>query len=114
MDSLVGKVLESLREKGVLDKTIIVVAADHGESLGEHGESSHAFFIYDATVSVPLIIKVPSSKWKAKVIDAQVENVDIMPTLLDLLGIAVPKRGPGKEPGPAPGRKPGRGRKNGL
>ena len=96
VDSLVGKVLESLREKGVLDRTIIVVAADHGESLGEHGESSHAFFIYDATVSVPLIIKVPSSKWKAKVIDAQVENVDIMPTILDLLGVAVPNEVQGR------------------
>ena len=90
VDSLIGKVLESLREKGVLDKTIVVIAADHGESLGEHGESSHAFFIYDATVSVPLILKLPASNLKAKIIDAQVENIDIMPTLLDLLGIAVP------------------------
>ena len=92
MDFLIGKVLESLREKGVLDKTIIIIAGDHGESLGEHGESSRAFFIYDSTVSVPLILKLPSSNLKGKVIDAQMENVDIMPTLLDLLGIAVPKK----------------------
>ncbi len=91
VDSLIGKVLESLREKGVLDRTIIVVAADHGESLGEHGESSHAFFIYDATVSVPLVLKLPGSRSKAAIIEAQVENVDIMPTLLGLLGIDVPK-----------------------
>ncbi len=90
VDSLIGQVLESLREKGILDKTIIVIAADHGESLGEHGESFHAFFIYDATVSVPLILRLPASSMKAKAIDAQVENVDIMPTLLELLGIAVP------------------------
>jgi arylsulfatase A-like enzyme/Tfp pilus assembly protein PilF len=90
VDSLIGKVLESLRQKGVLDKTIIVIAADHGESLGEHGESFHAFFIYDATVSVPLILRLPASNLKSKTIDDQVENVDIMPTLLDLLGIAVP------------------------
>jgi len=96
VDSLIGKVLESLREKGILDKTIIVVAADHGESLGEHGESSHAFFIYDATVSVPLIIRLPDSNSKAKIIEAQVENVDIMPTLLDLLGIAVTKEVQGR------------------
>ena len=96
MDSLIGKVLESLREKGVLDKTIIVIAADHGESLGEHGESSHAFFIYDSTVSVPLILRLPASNLEGKVIDAQVENVDIMPTLLDLLGIAVPKEVQGR------------------
>jgi arylsulfatase A-like enzyme/Tfp pilus assembly protein PilF len=96
VDSLIGKVLEGLREKGILDKTIIVIVGDHGESLGEHGESSHAFFIYDATVSVPLIVKLPASKLKAKIVDAQVENVDIMPTLLDLLGIAVPKEVQGR------------------
>lgn len=100
VDSLIGKVLESLREKGVLDKTIVVIAADHGESLGEHGESSHAFFIYDATVSVPLILKLPAVNSKAKIIDAQVENVDIMPTLLDLLGIAVPKEVQGRSLAP--------------
>lgn len=100
VDSLIGKVLKSLREKGILDKTIIVVAADHGESLGEHGESSHAFFVYDATVSVPLILKLPDSNSKAKIIDVQVENVDIMPTLLDLLGIAVPKEVQGRSLAP--------------
>jgi arylsulfatase A-like enzyme/Tfp pilus assembly protein PilF len=100
VDSLIGKVLESLREKGVLDKTIIVIAADHGESLGEHGESSHAFFIYDSTVSVPLILKLPASNLKAKTIDAQVELVDIMPTLLDLLGIAVPNEVQGRSLAP--------------
>jgi arylsulfatase A-like enzyme/Flp pilus assembly protein TadD len=100
VDSLVGKVLERLREKGVLDKTIIVIAADHGESLGEHSESAHGFFIYDSTVSVPLILRLPSSKLKGKVIDAQVENVDIMPTLLGLLGIAVPKEIQGRSLGP--------------
>lgn len=89
-DSLIGRVLDGLRQKGILEKTIVVVAADHGESLGEHGESFHAFFIYDATVSVPLILRLPASSLKAKVINDQVENVDIMPTLLDLLGVAVP------------------------
>jgi len=100
VDSLIGKVLESLREKGVLDKTIIVIAADHGESLGEHGESSHAFFIYDSTVSVPLILKLPGSNLKPKTIDAQVELVDIMPTLLDLLGITVPNEIQGRSLAP--------------
>ena len=96
VDTLIGKVLESLREKGILDKTIIIIAADHGESLGEHGETSHAFFIYDATVSVPLILKLPGANVKAKVIEAQVENIDIMPTLLDLLGITVPNEVQGR------------------
>ena len=89
-DSLVGRVLERLREKGVLDRTVVVVVGDHGESLGEHHESSHGFFIYDATVSVPMIIRIPSSVVRGKTVSAQVENIDLMPTICDLLGVPVP------------------------
>ena len=91
VDSLIGKVIDKLREKRILDKSIVIIAADHGESLGEHGESSHAFFIYDATVSVPLILRLPEGNPTARTIDGQVENVDIMPTLLELLGVPIPK-----------------------
>ena len=90
-DSLVGRVLEYLRGKGRLEKTVVVVVGDHGESLGEHQESAHGFFIYDATVSVPLIIRIPSAELRGKKIAAQVQNIDIMPTLCELLGLPVPK-----------------------
>jgi arylsulfatase A-like enzyme/Tfp pilus assembly protein PilF len=90
-DSLVGRVLESLREKGVLEKTVVVVVGDHGESLGEHHESSHGFFIYDATVSVPMIIRIPSAELKGKTVAAQVQNIDLMPTLCEILGLSVPR-----------------------
>jgi len=90
VDSLVGEVRDMLSRKGVLERTVIIVAADHGESLGEHHESTHGFFIYDATVSVPLIVHVPAPGLQGKVVSSQVENIDIMPSLLDLLGLPVP------------------------
>jgi len=89
-DHLIGRVLETLREKGRLEKTVVVVVGDHGESLGEHHESSHGFFIYDATVSVPMIIRIPSAELRGKTIAAQVQNIDLMPTLCELLGLPVP------------------------
>jgi arylsulfatase A-like enzyme/Tfp pilus assembly protein PilF len=89
-DHLIGRVLENLKDKGVLEKTIVVVVGDHGESLGEHFESSHGFFVYDATVSVPMIIRIPSAELRGKTIAAQVENVDLMPTLCEILGLPVP------------------------
>lgn len=89
-DSLVGRVLDYLGGKGQLERTIVVVLGDHGESLGEHQESAHGFFIYDATVSIPLIIKLPSAGLRGKRIDAQVQTVDLMPTLCEILGLPIP------------------------
>ena len=89
-DSLVGRVLQSLREKDLLEKTVVIVVGDHGESLGEHHESSHGFFIYDATVAVPLIIRIPSAELKGKTVASQVRNIDLMPTICDLLGLPTP------------------------
>ena len=95
-DSLIGRVLENIREKGLLEKTVVVVVGDHGESLGEHHESAHGFFIYDATVSVPMIIRIPSAELSGKTVTAQVQNIDLMPTLCDLLGLPVPGAVQGK------------------
>lgn len=86
-DRELGKLLRALKESGQLDNTIVVFTADHGESLGEHGEKTHAIFIYDATVHVPLIIRYPSVFPKGKVYDGPVRNVDITPTILGLLGL---------------------------
>jgi arylsulfatase A-like enzyme/tetratricopeptide (TPR) repeat protein len=96
VDSLIGRVVEKLRGDGLLDRTLIVIAADHGESLGEHDESGHGFFVYDATQSVPLIIRIPSGTRQARFVDSLVENVDIMPSLLEMLGIDVPKEVQGR------------------
>ena len=55
-DAMVGKLLDDLRAAGQLDRTLVIVAADHGESLGEHGERTHGVFVYDVTMRVPWII----------------------------------------------------------
>ena len=55
-DAMVGKLLADLRAAGRLDRTLVIVAADHGESLGEHGERTHGVFVYDATMRVPWIM----------------------------------------------------------
>jgi len=96
VDFLIGEVLEKLKQKNLRENTIIVIVGDHGESLGEHHENTHGFFIYDAAVAVPLIIQIPSSQLKGKLIEFQVETVDIMPTILQILGLPVPAEVQGK------------------
>lgn len=85
-DQVVGRLTGWLRERGLLDRTLVVLTADHGESLGDHGESTHAYFIYGATTHVPLIVRTPWGLSGRSA--AQVSTVDIMPTVLDLVGLA--------------------------
>lgn len=91
VDHLIGEFRGFLEEKGLLDRTIIVFTGDHGESLGEHKESAHGFFIYDAAVRVPLIIRFPFARQAGTVIEDQVRSIDIMPTLLHVTGVDVPE-----------------------
>ncbi len=86
-DSRIGVLLDALEEMGLLDNSIVVLTSDHGESLGEHGESTHGIFIYDSTLRVPLILRFPPSLPGKKRIPALVRLIDVMPTLLDLLEI---------------------------
>ena len=87
-DAMVGRLLERLRAGHALDHTAIIVTADHGESLGEHGETTHGLFAYGATLSVPLIVSGPGIG--RGVIDGAVGHADLLPTICDLLGVAVP------------------------
>ncbi len=89
VDSLIGDLIRHLKRHRFYDRTLLVFTSDHGESLGEHGESSHGMFLYDATVRIPLIIKAAGSAWKGKVIREQVRGVDIAPTILQLAGLRV-------------------------
>jgi arylsulfatase A-like enzyme/Tfp pilus assembly protein PilF len=84
-DATVGRLLAGLPQ-GALDRTVIMVAADHGESLGEHGERSHGVFIYDVTMRVPWIIRTPGLRHGVS--DALVRLIDLAPTILDLVGVA--------------------------
>ncbi len=87
-DALVGRLLAALEEDGRLDETLVVVLADHGEMLGEHGEQTHGFFVYDAAVRIPLLIAGPGIA--PGVIEDQVRIVDVMPTVLARLGVPAP------------------------
>ncbi|MEM7354824.1 MAG: sulfatase, partial [Acidobacteriota bacterium] len=87
-DAHVGRLFEALKAAGTLRNTVVVVASDHGEMLGEHGEVTHGFFIYEAAVRIPLMIAGPAVP--ARVIDEPVRLVDILPTMLGLLGIEAP------------------------
>lgn len=87
-DRQVGRLIDALRAAGTLEHTLVVVLADHGEQLGEHGEQQHGFFVYDAAVQIPLIMAGPGVA--PRVITDQVRIVDVMPTVLDLSGIEAP------------------------
>lgn len=86
-DRGVGRLIDTLRDAGALDDTIVIVTSDHGESLGEHGEATHAIFVYDATVRVPLIVRYPRAFTAGAVYDGPVRHIDIVPTLLAMLGL---------------------------
>lgn len=86
VDLLMGNFRNFMEEKNLLDKTLIIFTSDHGESLGEHKESAHGFFIYDSDIRVPLIIRFPENKFQGSVITNQVRSIDIMPTILNMLG----------------------------
>lgn len=88
-DEQVGRVIKFLKDKGIYQNTVIVLAGDHGESLGEHGEKTHGFFIYNATMHVPLIIKLQDAV-SARTIADPVSLVDLMPTVLCAVGVQIP------------------------
>ena len=85
-DFQLGRVVDHLRTRGLLDRTIIVVVGDHGESLGDHGEGTHGFFIYESATHVPLLIRAPFTRTSGRRVRSVVRTVDLMPTILDLLG----------------------------
>lgn len=98
-DAQLGRFLDRLRQAGRLDRTLIVVTADHGESLGEHGETTHGLFAYDATLHVPLIMAGPGVG--ARLVEPRIGHADLVPTILDLLGIPAPASLQGRSLRPA-------------
>jgi choline-sulfatase len=88
-DRELGRVLDALGKVGLAASTDIVFTSDHGDGLGEHGERTRGFFIYDSTTRVPLVFSGPGVPARRRV-DTLVRTVDIVPTVLDLLGIRTP------------------------
>src|SRR5437899_3171319 len=85
----VGRLIEFLKNKSLYQNTLIILSGDHGESLGEHGEKTHGFFIYNATLHVPLIIHLPGDM-HARTVQNLVNLADLMPTVLAALNIRIP------------------------
>ena len=94
VDDYVGRLVKKLEDEGQLENTLIVITGDHGLQMGEHGMHKKRNF-YEQTVKVPFIISLPSRLPKGKVIREQVETIDMMPTLLELIGADYPKEIPG-------------------
>ena len=90
-DAQVGRLIEFLKNKGLYRNTLIVLGGDHGESLGEHGENTHGFFIYNATLHVPLIFHLPGGV-HTKTVANLVNLADLMPTVLAALNIQIPEQ----------------------
>ncbi len=90
-DSAVGKLLGQLRSRGLYENSIIAVMSDHGEALGDHGEDTHGMFLYDETIHVPLLFKLPGEHFAGDRIENRVGLVDVLPTILQAVGIAVPQ-----------------------
>jgi arylsulfatase A-like enzyme len=84
-DSVVGAILAALERRGVAGRTIVVLTADHGEAFGEHGKRFHGRSCYVEQIHVPLVVRVPGLD--AAVVRAPVELVDVLPMLLEVLGI---------------------------
>ena len=85
-DSLVGRLVDELSHLDLTKKTVVAVIADHGESLGEHGEHGHGYFVYEQVTRVPFILATPYSKTRGRVVDAVVRSIDVAPTVLELVG----------------------------
>ena len=86
-DEQVGRLLKALEQHRLQERTLVVLLADHGESLGEHGEYTHGVFLYDSTVHIPLIFAGPGVPG-GRIVPQQVRSIDVLPTVTDYLGLA--------------------------
>jgi arylsulfatase A-like enzyme/Flp pilus assembly protein TadD len=89
-DSQLARLFKHLRQAGLYDRALIALVSDHGESLGEHGEDEHGFFVYNSTLHVPMILKLPRGEAPPRSVAAPVGTIDLAPTLLELLRLRDP------------------------
>ncbi len=90
MDASIGALLGTLREVGALDEALIVMLADHGESLGKNGEESHSLYCYDTTMRIPMLVRYPDGHRAGERSRVPVCSIDVFPTFAAALGLAVP------------------------
>jgi arylsulfatase A-like enzyme/Tfp pilus assembly protein PilF len=89
-DAALEPLLRPILDRGREARTLVVLTADHGESLGEHGEATHGIFAYEATLHVPLILWAPGFLPKGRAVEMPVRHIDLVPTILDLLRLEAP------------------------
>lgn len=90
VDSQLARLFAYLKRSAIYERTLIVLLSDHGESLGEHGEDEHGFFVYNSTLRVPMIFKLPARSPSLRVVPSPVGTVDVAPTILELVQIRDP------------------------
>jgi arylsulfatase A-like enzyme len=88
-DEAVGRLLDALDRLGLADDTVVVITSDHGEELGEHGRIGHGRTLYEEVLQVPLLVRVPG--WQPARVETPVMLIDVLPTLLDELGLPSPE-----------------------
>lgn len=88
VDFVLGKLFDHLKEKNLFEKTMLIFTGDHGESLGQHDELTHAFFAYNTTIWIPFILYAPGINPGR--VDQNVSHLDIFPTICDFIGIDKP------------------------
>lgn len=90
MDEALGKLFSYLKAHSLYSRSLIAIMADHGEALGQHGEEAHGIFLYDETIHVPLIMKLPQDRFAGRRVGSPVRLVDVAPTVAEVLGVPVP------------------------
>ena len=90
-DAAVGRFLDFLKQQNVYDRAMIVLLSDHGEGLGDHGEEEHGVFLYREAIQVPLLIMLPKSERGGTTVEANVQLIDLYPTIASLVGAKVPE-----------------------
>jgi arylsulfatase A-like enzyme/Flp pilus assembly protein TadD len=90
VDAELAPLIDPILDAGPNGRTLVIVTADHGESLGEHGEATHGIFAYEATLRVPLIVYAPQLLGP-RVVSSLARHVDVLPTILDAVGVDMPK-----------------------
>ena len=88
-DRELGRLVDGLKSRGLWEKTVLILTADHGDEFLDHGHRFHGHSLYEEMVHVPLIVHVPGIP--ARTLDVPIGHMEVMPTLLDLLGLAAPK-----------------------
>ncbi|HVC21324.1 MAG TPA: sulfatase-like hydrolase/transferase [Vicinamibacterales bacterium] len=84
-DEMVGRLVQTLKQKGLYKQALIILVSDHGEGLGDHGELEHGIFLYNDTIRVAFVVKMPGDVQAGRHVAEPVQHIDIVPTILDLL-----------------------------